>query len=159
MVSNKIYEKALSDQNNVFIMHKAISKFLNILNKDEIVECKLIGLWNALRYWKFEKTVKFTTFLYKQVQWECLRLIGEKEKGKVFTIENVDRVVYGNTSVDEILECLPQNLRELTKKRYIENMTLLELGEYYNCCHETIRKRIHKIQKHIKNHFFTQNVV
>jgi DNA-directed RNA polymerase specialized sigma24 family protein len=159
MVSNFVYEKALSDKNNVFIMHKAASKFLNRLNKDEMLECKLIGLWNALKYWKCEKTVKFTTFLYKQVQWECLRLINDKNNNKMFTVEGVDRETYGNTSVEEVLECLPKNLRELTKKRYVENMTLSELSRYYNCCHETIRKRIQKIKFCLKTQFFTENVV
>lgn len=155
IVDNDTYNKALSNFDNQKIMLAVTHKFKNCLNEDELISCRLNGLWQALRTWNPEyKTNKFTSFLYQKVYWECIRELRSKPKTKTLPI--VDRSVLPKLSMFEIIEELSEELQDILYKRYIEGRTLREISEHYGCCHETIRRKIKKAIKSLK---FSKNGV
>lgn len=150
MISNEIYENALYNKHNSLIMHKASVSFLSLLDNDEIYRCHLMALWKTLKFWDISGGRKFTSSLYQYVKWECLKTLKFKRENKNINIENVDQEVLPNTHVDEILECLSPELRNIVKKRYLHGMTLVEIGNECNVCHETIRNRLKEASSRIK---------
>ena len=144
-ISNETYERALKNNDNIMIMYSVTSKFLNILDKDEIKRCKLIGLWKALQKWKSDGGRKFTTFLYQRVYWECLKIIIQKKQNKYIPTEYIDSSVLPKPSISELVEDLPKDLQDIVIKRYIYGMTLREIGKEHNCCYETIRCRLKNV--------------
>lgn len=149
-VSNKVYEEALDNRDNMMIMHSAGSRYMRILDADEIHRCKLIALWEALQVWDINKGSKFTAFLYQRVQWECLKSIQYHNKNQDVQVEHLERAVLPDTSVDEVLEILPAELKDIVKKRYVYGMTLREIGDEYGFSYETVRKRLKKASKCMK---------
>ena len=150
MVSNKEYEKALNNKDNTMIMHRACSCFLHVLDEDELYRCKLIALWEALQAWKPDRGSKFTAFLYQRVVWECLKSIKAMNKNRDVQVEYIDRAVLPDTSMDEVLEILPDDLKNVVEKRYLHNMTLREIGDEYGYSYETARKKLKKAFQHMK---------
>jgi DNA-directed RNA polymerase specialized sigma24 family protein len=150
MVTNKEYEEALYNSDNEMIMNKAATPFIHQLDPDEILECKLIALWGALKLWKPQGGKVFTSFLYQKVYWECLKTVIAKKKQRSFPSADVDNIVSPQPSTYEILDGLADDLQDVLKKKYIYGMTLREIGEEYGCCYEKIRKQIKKAKKQIK---------
>ena len=149
-ISNEVYEQALSNRDNLMIMHSAGSRFMSALDADEIHTCKLMALWKALQKWKADHGSKFTGFLYQQVKWECLKNINQNKKNKDVQVDHVDREVLPETPICEILDCIPKNLRDIVEKRYVYGMTLREIGEQHGYCYETIRRRLKKADGYMK---------
>lgn len=147
MVSNEEYENALKNYDNVMIMHSASLRFANALDQDELHRCKLIALWEALQAWKPNGGNKFTAFLYQRVCWECLKNINYNNKKKNINLDYIDQEVLPDTPVSEVLEVLPEDLRNIVEKRYIYNMTFREIGEEYGYSYEAIRKKLKKAKE------------
>jgi len=151
IVTNEIYEEALKDNDNIMIMHSAGSRFASVLDVDEVYRCKLIALWKALQAWEENLGSKFTGFLYQQVYWECLKNVNRNKKRVEVQADYIDQEVLPDTPLYEILDGLPSDLQDIVEKRYVYNMTLREIGDEYGFSGETIRKRLKKASKHIKN--------
>jgi RNA polymerase sigma factor (sigma-70 family) len=150
MVNDKEYEDALNNHDNQMIMHSASVSFVRILDEDEIYRCKLIALWEALQAWKPDRGSKFTAFLYQRVKWECLKSIQNQKQYRDIQLDNIDQEVLPETSIDELLEILPEDLKGVVKKRYLYNMTLREIGDEYGYSYETARKKLKKASKCVK---------
>ena len=154
-ITDKVYEEALGNNDNVLIMHKASARFLRQLTKDEIYCCKLMALWQTLRLWKPDKGKKFTSFLYNKVFFECLKLVIKNNKHKFIQSEYIEKVVSPKPTPYEIFDGIPQDIQDLLEKRYIYGMTLREIGNEYGYCYETIRKRLKKAHKYMKKAYNT----
>jgi RNA polymerase sigma factor (sigma-70 family) len=150
-ISNKQYEDALNNNNNRAIIEHACKTFIGIIPDDELQHCKLIALWESLQRYRPEKGKKFTSFLYQKVRWECYKALKQinKEKRYVSIIEDV----VGKDSdenFDEWLELLPdKESKKLIEQRFLQKMTLKEIGKYHGYSYETARKRINKIINYI----------
>lgn len=152
IISDAEYEKALKNNNNKSMMNAASNKFRNTLDDEQIKECQLKALWEALQCWKPKKR-KFTSYLYQKVYWECIKLINLNKKSfKLPITKELGVSSEPSCLVDETLEILPDDLRNILEKRYIYGMTLREISEEYGCCHETIRKKITKAINICKKH-------
>lgn len=153
MVSNEEYEAALNNLDNIHIMEKACWQFRFALNQDDIKECKLIALWDSLRCWK-PGGKKFTSFLYQKLRWQCLKAINKKKKQKFDHIVIEPFSKNDNAEFIEWMDELSEELQDIFEKRFIYKMTLREIGEEYDCCHETIRKKINQALKTLKSKVF-----
>jgi DNA-directed RNA polymerase specialized sigma24 family protein len=149
IITNDEFNQEWSNINNRLIMEKACSRFKASINKDELHECKLFALWDAMKYWR-PKGKKFTSFLYQKTVWECLKTIKKKTKDNHVNL-CIDKAYTCPLNVSEILEKLPNELKDILVKRYIHRMTLREISIIYQCCHETIRRKIIKAIKILKN--------
>jgi len=149
-IGNKEYEEALSDKNNTMIMNCVCYKFVKSLNKDELYQCKLMALWKALKSWQPEKGRKFTTFLYQKLYWECIKEVNAKYNNKYVNVNYCEKKTYDELPMFEMLDGLNEDIKDIVQKKYIDMMTLQEIGNEYGCSYETIRKKIKKAINQLK---------
>ena len=144
------FEEALKNMDNKLIMEKAVSSFRRTIESDELHRCKLIALWEAMQKWNPEGR-KFTSFLYQKVRWECLKVVQQKKKHPCYPLIR-DEAGYPTSDFNELIEILPDDMQDVLVKRYVYQMTLREISQYYGSCHETVRRKINKALKILKNH-------
>lgn len=164
-ISCEEFRKALHDEDNIKIMKSAIRKspVAKNLTEDEQESCKLIALWNSLQNWDNNPEIKFTTFLYKNVTWQCLlqRQINNKFYKRHITISNDNEFSNRNfhnylqaNDLEEMmsfcLQKLPEKTVKILRQRYYENMTLKEIGKQNGYSHETARRNVNLAVKQIK---------
>lgn len=143
MVDNEVFNFALENDDYKKIMNRAARNFINSIPEEELNQCKMMGLWNALSKYSAGGKTKFTTYLYHHVRWQCLTYITGDLKHptlELFEIESHNPFV--SLHLDEKLECLPDELKDIVIKKHIWNMTLHEIADEYNCSHETIRRKL-----------------
>lgn len=150
VIDDLAFEQALKDTNNKLIMDKACASFRNVIEHDELYRCKLIALWEAMQKWNPEGR-KFTSFLYQKVRWECLKTVQIQRKRTYFPILR-EEACQPWSDFSELIEVLPSDMQDMLVKRYIYNMTLREISQFYGTCHETIRRKINRAIKILKNH-------
>jgi DNA-directed RNA polymerase specialized sigma24 family protein len=151
MVTNETYEAALHNQDNMMVMNKLASRYLKVLDGDEIYQCKLMALWNALKKWRPDGGSKFTVYLWNSLLWELSKCLSQKARDLKKGIPLVvDKSVLPNPTTTEILDGLPPDLQDMMKKRYIYGMTLREIGVEHQCCYETVRNKLQKARKYLK---------
>lgn len=158
IISNNEFEVAYDNIDNQKIMRAACKKYKMFLDSDVLHGCRLNGLWKCLIYHKSHDTeVKFTTSLYNYVKWECQKEIEKKIKNRQTASLDVNSCIISGREPDErmghVTECmrkLPADEQNLIKHRYIDGMTLQEIGVVYNISKETVRHRINKAVKKLK---------
>ena len=150
VIDNRDFERALANIDNKLIMEKACASFRNVIEKDELHRCKLIALWEAMQKWNPQGR-KFTSFLYQKVRWECLKTMQIQKKQRFLPILR-EEAYYSESNFQEIIEILPHDMQDVLVKRYVYKMTLREISQFYGTCHETIRRKIRKALKILKNH-------
>lgn len=156
MVSNKEFEIALKNKDNINIMNSASTKYQSILENDILQSCKLIGLWKAMLFnAKQHITSKFTTLLYNYVSWECQQEIRRNRKYSSRYVDYQDDYIdskhYNTIDIIDILDGLKPQEQELLTKRYIENMTLVEIGQALGISKDTVRTKIIDILDNVRN--------
>ena len=158
-IDNKTFNKAFENLDNLRIMSHAIttSGTTCILSHDELRACKLIALWKSLQTWSEESfpDVKFTTFLFKHVRWQCYfqahiatryhrqhkpmvehaDYVAEKEDRTHFSLED-------KLAIDEALEKVPNTTISIIEQRFYQQMTLKEIGRANGYSYETARTHI-----------------
>ena len=149
-VTNEQIEEALKNKQYIGIMKKASEKFLKYMDEDEIRTCQLNALWNSMKNYKPKS--KFTTYLYNYVKYECLNYMTFLEKSD---ITNWEMNKPANIKIDDINDLISiladKELEEIMVKRFVENKTLKEIGDEYNTSYETIRKKLKKSMKIIRD--------
>ena len=133
MITNKEYEEALQNQDNINIMNSVCSRFSQSLDYDDLYRCKLMGLWRALRFWKHDGGRKFTNFLYRSTYWSCLKALKQKSKHGNFSISTCNITTYDQTPFFEILDGLPHDLKDIMHKKYVDNMERVVYTSYNSC--------------------------
>jgi RNA polymerase sigma-70 factor (ECF subfamily) len=142
IVTDKEFETAFNNPDHQAIMGSVCNKFRNSLDVDELYSIKLISLWNALKTWDSNGR-KFSSYLYQAVRWGCIKSVQDKAKNPVYNIE-FDRKMKKNDNFVELIELLPEELREIFVKRFVGGLTLRELAQTYGCCAESARRKILK---------------
>jgi DNA-directed RNA polymerase specialized sigma24 family protein len=151
-------EDLLRDSDVIKIAESAASSFRHALSEDEIKNCIYNAVWKASRNYSDEGNAKFTSYLYKGVIFECL---GQKRfnQDRGFSLSRYDNSKNKCLSykckdfshidmMDEISQC---DDPMLIYDRFYSNMTIGELAKQHGVCGETIRIRIEKNLKKIKN--------
>ena len=169
-------EKQLEDKDLMKIARSATSSFSSVLSEEEIESCILAALWKANEKYDESLNTKFTTFLYNGVRMECLtqRKFNLSNRNKVINVSKInqkyvkrtgarDPAVSINSSgvledpnnyndrvdmLDEISRCQDP---DLIFDRFYKNMTIKELAKKRGVCGETIRIRLKKNLKKLKN--------
>ena len=143
MIANTVFEKALSNKDNIKIMKAACRKFHRLLSTDEQYNCSLYGLWKALL---LDNTkLKFTTVLFTNVKWACLDYINKnRTKDSRPTTNYIDVPMEYSNGLYEYVDGLPPELAKVLTQRYESNMTLNEIGSANGYSHETARQYIQR---------------
>lgn len=155
-------KKVLEDKETMNIANCAASGYSLALSKDEIENCIYNAVWNALDKFDESKGAKFTTFLHRGVRLQCQKRLNFNKRYKTTNYyedsvcskfnPNVKNQAYSQDLKyelkDEIENCEDP---DILYDRYYKNMTLTEIAKKKNTSYETIRNKIKKNLKIIKN--------
>lgn len=166
-IDNSTFNKAYENLDNLKIMSSAIasSGTTCILTIEELESCKLIALWKSLQTWSEVRfpNVKFTTFLFKHVRWQCyfqahiatryhrqhkplidyLEYVTEKPIKQNMTLED-------KLAIDEALNQMSSKTLDIIEQRFYQQMTLKEIGKANGYSYETARTHVDNAVKSIK---------
>lgn len=153
-------KKVLEDQDVMNAANYAASGYSSSLTKDEIENCIYNAIWCAVNKFDESRKVKFTTYLHKGVRLQCQKRLKFNKKYKTGQYENFfgynDRRIDNSSYIqdlelemkDEIENCEDP---DILYDRFYNNMTLSEIAIKKNTSYETVRNRINKNLKLIKN--------
>lgn len=151
-VTNEEYTQAYKNLDNRRIMSFLSNRFRGSLDKDVLKSCVLYGLWRCLQYHDNNQKRKFTTSLYKFVQWECQRELARKQSKKIdipteIISDNIpDKEDYKlPTLLKDCLDYINEQDRQVLIDRYINNMTYEEIGKRYGCTKQSAKFMVTKI--------------
>lgn len=158
------FEKAIECAENQEVMRIASQRFK--IPKEDKNQCKMLGLWDAIKLYDEKSGVPFKLFLSLRVKFRCLHYKNENYSSPLFDykyakygsnkmLTNVsEKKIYfkkitkkdsNESRVRDILLSLDKDEQDLITKRFIENRTLEDIGKEYCLSYETIRKRINII--------------
>lgn len=149
-------ENALNDKDIVNIMNKASKTFMSQLDEDVIYSCKLYALWRSLVNFDPSRNIKFTTYLYNAVKFECLK-IAKKNKKHVTNRRMIHNNMKSKNSTDVLMIDLFDEANTDQEREYlVEKMNYTSNGkiaEKHGVTRETLRKRYKKFTKGFKDKF------
>jgi len=149
-------EKALknSDINN--IMFKASKTFISQLDEDTIHSCKLYALWRSLVNFKPDRNIKFTTYLYNAVKFECLKHL-KKNKRHTQNRSILHENIKCSKSTDVLIVDLFDEAKNDVEKQLLvdkmNNISNSKIAEKHGVTRETLRKRYKKFTESFKDKF------
>lgn len=152
-VTDEELQKALKNTDNINVMNKICMKYIGIIPYEELERCKLISLWQAIeKYDPSKGNCKFTSFLCNRLFWECQKQLYEIRKTKKIpksdTASSLISEICGfesnpySVEMQEALEKLDSESKEIIFKRFYESKTTKEIGKENGYGRETARRRI-----------------
>lgn len=144
-MSKKI-DKYLNDPDVMRIAHSAASTFYPSLSRDEIQSCILNALWRASNRYNKRNKIKFTSYLYNGVVFECLSQRKFNKSKRVSTLNENSEDKYNPVDEIDMMDTINTKCEdpELIIDRFYNNMTIKELAKSRGVCGETIRIRLKK---------------
>lgn len=155
MDNHTLFENYRKDPDIQRLITKVLSKFRRLIPYDELVNCGMIGLWNAILIHRDGLGNKFTTSLYNFVRWECLAVIhwNMKLKNSYQSSNDVGEKNKFLYKFNELIDGIEQEYRTILIKYYVYRYTLKEIGEQMNCGYESVRKKLLKAYKMIREKY------
>lgn len=165
-VTDSEVREALKNRDNINVMNKICSKYTDIIPYEELKRCRLISLWEALKAYDPQKgKCKFTSFLCNRLFWEIQKQLYEINKIKrlpkndsasmfiseiCHSKENSEKISSIKLEVNEMLEKLDKNSKDILFKRFYESKTAKEIGQDNGYGRETARRRINEALEKLK---------
>jgi RNA polymerase sigma factor (sigma-70 family) len=147
---DKNIESYLKDKNIINIMNKVSFPYSNNIDCDEIDSMKMDVLWDCINKYDPKRGSKFTSYLYQQLSFALRSRV--KKKKKEYASEYVqDSMTCPKTQSDmncyDMLEGLPLDVSSIIRQRFVDNMTMKEIGSVNGYSRETARRKLIKAVK------------
>lgn len=137
--NNKEYEK---------VSYKAISKYIGYIPKDELEQCRCIGIWNACKDYDSSKS-KLTTRIYNHIVWECSKTL--RRQIRVLPVKYTEHPIYVETKLFDNLKLLLDDTDfRLISGRFIESKSYKTLAQENSCSVKELRRRLSGLLRRIK---------
>jgi DNA-directed RNA polymerase specialized sigma subunit len=153
-LSTKIKE-ALKDSDIYGIVKSVTSKFRHKLSQDELKSCSLSAISDAIKNYDPTKKSKFTTYLHKGLQIQCLTQLKKNEPIHInywrAKKNNIDYSFETKKRVMEVVDEL-KNIHggEIVLQKFLMNYSNSEIAEKHNIHPETVRIKIKNILKSLR---------
>ncbi len=140
---NKIFLEKYNDDNISRLINSMVKPYRSWLDKEEIENCKVDGLWKALKKFDNSRKSSLNTFICNYVKWECRKLIHKKnkvnEKKENFRLNYKKKEVKNFDELYLYIGFLTQEQQKIVKMR-LENRSLAEIGRILKIRRFTIRR-------------------
>lgn len=156
-VTNQQFEDAYKNEDNTKVIKKVLSFYKDILSEETLKDCGLNGLWRCLQFHEPNKGNKLTTSLWRFVAWACetekkkLRTIKSKKRSKsieLFDIE--DKSTISMDIFSDIDSMLDNESSSIIRLRFVEKMTLKEIGAKFGYTKEAARQKLNHALSEVK---------
>ena len=151
-VNDLIYNEAYKNKDNQKIIQSVLSKYRRQLDKDTLKSCGLNALWRCLQSHSDNFKTKFTSSLWRFVNWECKKELQTLARTKYKSTELYDIPIEETsfTIFDELHGLLPPEYCKIVKLRFEHGMTLREIGKVFGYTKESARLKLQHALKQIK---------
>ena len=122
------------------IMDSVCGKYSKTIAPDHISSLRLEILWKCLNSFDESRGVKFTTFLYQQLNYAMmnqLRIRRREKNGIPFDICQIPK-----DNIEVLLSDLNEKQKKILKQRYLDRMTMVEIGKENGYSRETARRAV-----------------
>ena len=171
------FDLALACQENKTVMQIASQRFK--IPAEDKNQCRMLGLWDAVKLYDSTRGVPFKLFLSLRVKFRCLKWCTENYDPRIKYVDMLDNEQFSNIETESRLSFNPCNIRdmahclgksknnehhlnevilslegrdkELIVSRFLENRTLEDIGNQYGVSYETVRKWIKVILEKFKD--------
>lgn len=147
---DKNIENYLKDKNILNIMNKVSFPYQKNIDYDEIDSIKMDVLWDCIKKYDPKRGSKFTSYLYQQLSFAFRSKV--KKKKREYSSDFVEESTpclrtQSDMNCYDILEGLPKDVSYIIKQRFMENMTMKEIGSANGYSRETARRKLLKAVK------------
>ena len=156
IVKDGEFEEALNSEDNIKILNHVCKKYIGRINTEELHRCKLMALWEAIRNFDPKRKVKFTSFLYSCMDWECKRQLSIYKKERKFSTNFLvedGRIDSDDYEVIDWIDSLPEKLAVAVKQKFVEGYTIQEIAQKNSYSRETARQYVQKGVERLKNKY------
>ena len=147
-ILNDKIEAALKDQDIIALTKSVTRSYRKSLSEDEIKSCILNALSRSISNFDPRKNSKFTTYLHKGLRIECLTQIKKNKPLLKFSNKSLSKVDDKSETQMAMIEVMDEIGRlkdgHLVVDKYLNNYTLVEIGDKNGLHAESVRVKIKK---------------
>lgn len=148
----KKLEELIIDEDLINIANKAAQRFSDRLSQDEIKTCIMSAMWQASNRFDNKRNIKFSTYLYKSVLYECLKQkkIALKNNYNTYSnIENLKNLITKREISDfekiDILDTIEKcKDPDIIYDKFYNNLSLGDIAKKTGVSKETVRFKLKK---------------
>jgi RNA polymerase sigma factor (sigma-70 family) len=150
---NKSIEECLADNSIISIMRTVEGRYKNSIDVDDLSSVSYETLWRCIDKFDTSRNAKFTSYLYQQLNFAFKNQLKRDSKNKSFATDNIEKCFSETVKMEamDIINSMPDDLGTVLRQRFIDNMTIQEIGNANGYSRETARRRIKKAFKVCKN--------
>ena len=145
---NRNFDDAVKCIDYKRIMDKVCSKYNKAVDPDELSSLWLVTLWECLKKYDATRGAKFTSYLYQQLTYAIKNSL--KKKKREFTNIPIEIPKTPTENLAVALHGIPSEYEHLLKQKYLQNMTMEEIGRANGYSRETARRKIKRAISHCK---------
>ena len=139
---------ALKDPDIIALTKSVTNRYRKSLSQDEIKSCTLSALSRSISSFDPCKNSKFTTYLHKGLRIECLTQIKKNKPLLKFSNKSLSKVDDKSETQMAMIEVMDEIGRlkdgHLVVDKYLNNYTLVEIGDKNGLHAESVRVKIKK---------------
>lgn len=166
VVSDDQFKTAMSTGDNVNIIRKVTSRYASVIHPDDLYTCGLNALWRTLQCHDPKYNQKFTTSLYRFVEWECQREL-RKKRTKVLSMcvpleqatqENISCETIPSTDHEFVQETISQmdpEDQEIIRFCLLEGRSLRDASRKFGYSKQVARRRKNDALRRLKERIQT----
>jgi RNA polymerase sigma factor (sigma-70 family) len=149
---NKTIEECLEDNSIKSIIRVVEGRYKNSIDPDDLSSVSHETLWKCINKFDESRNAKFTSYLYQQLNYGFKNQLNKNSKNKSFCTENIESSFSCEANIEamDIIRSMPQDLGTVLRQRFIDNMTIQEIGDANGYSRETARRRIKSAFRHCK---------
>tara|TARA_Y100000296_G_C5179860_1_gene263094 strand:- start:19034 stop:19501 length:468 start_codon:yes stop_codon:yes gene_type:complete len=139
---DKTFEDYWNNPDIKNIMNKVCIKYRRGIDLDELESIKMVTLWKCIAKYDPSRKTKFTSFLYQHLTFACKNQL--KKKKLEYSCDNIETMDHRNfnTGIGYLVEGMPEKPAKVLQQRYVDNMTMNEIGRENGYSRETARRRV-----------------
>ena len=143
---NKTIEECLNDTSVKAIIRTVEGRFSNAIDPDDLSSVSHETLWRCINKFDSSRGSKFTSYLYQQLNYAFKNQLKYDSKNKSYATDNIERSTSDEIRLEvmDLISSMPEDLGTVLRQRFIDNMTIQEIGNTNGYSRETARRRIKK---------------
>jgi len=127
-------------------MRAVESRYKNTIDSDDLSSISYETLWNCINKFDINRGAKFTSYLYQQLNYAFKNQLKRDNKNRSHATDNIEKSFSEDVRLEvmDIINSMPDDLGKVLQQRFIDNMTIQEIGKHNGYSRETARRRIKK---------------
>lgn len=143
---HKTIEECLNDTSIKSIIRTVECRYKSSIDIDDISSISHETLWRCINKFDASRNAKFTSYLYQQLNFAFKNQLKKDSKNKSYSTDSIEKSFSEDVRLEamDMLNSMPEDLGTVLRQRFIDNMTIQEIGTTNGYSRETARRRIKK---------------